>query len=201
MSYTPLTDFLALLRQTSGGERLASVPGLDYVVSALSRAGLFQLLVGQTAPTVNQATTVWLQPSVPSWVTEGIVFLWDAAAQVYVKATPALWDAFFTGSTGYVFQSVAGASGIVGVTTSILAVQRVAPVTTSLTLPTLVSHGTKPLHVVDWSTGVTGHTINLIPSGGTIMQQASWQLRSTSVQLSSVTLYPSLDLNGWIIAP
>ena len=62
MSYNPATDFIALLRLTAGGVRSEQMPGLDYVVAALARIGLFSLSVGQTAPTVNQATTVWLQP-------------------------------------------------------------------------------------------------------------------------------------------
>ena len=78
MSYNPATDFIALLRLTGGGVRSERMPGLDYVVAALARIGLFSLSVGQTAPTVNQATTVWLQPSQPSWLAEGTFYIWNS---------------------------------------------------------------------------------------------------------------------------
>ncbi len=96
MSYDPRTDFFALLRQTVSGVALTRAPGLDIVVDALARANLFKLSVGQTAPTVNQATTVWLQPAQPSWSAEGTVWLWDADAEEYVTATPELWSAVLT---------------------------------------------------------------------------------------------------------
>lgn len=205
MSYSPTTDFLSLLRQTSGGVRTERTPGLDYVVAALSRAGLFALSVGQTAPTTNQPTTAWLRPSVPSWVAEGSVFLWNPVTLEYEAATPSLWDALLlstASSIGYSFQSAAAGSNIVMAGTSLLAVQRAAPAATALTLPAVIAQAGKPLQIVDWSTGVTGHTITLNPIGGsTIMQQSSFELLSTAVQLSGVTLYPSPDLNGWVIAP
>lgn len=95
MAYTPASDFLALLRTTSGGVRMEQMPGLDWAVSALSRMNLIQLWVGQTAPTVNQASTVWLKPAIPSWTAEGTVFLWNGAA--FTVATPALWSTLIAG--------------------------------------------------------------------------------------------------------
>ena len=95
MAYDPGTDFLGLLRQESGVE-LERMPGLDYVVAALSRTGLINLYVGQTAPVSNQTTTAWFKPAVPSWTAEGQLFLWDASVGDYVLATPALWTALFT---------------------------------------------------------------------------------------------------------
>lgn len=202
MSYTPTTDFLALLRQTSGGVRTARMPGLDYVVAALARAGLFQLSVGQTAPTTNQQSTAWLQPSVPSWVAEGTVWLWNAVTSAYAPATPALWNALLAGGSVGSFQTVAGASAAVNSGASILAIQRASPAGTLLTLPSVVSRAGRSLQVVDWSTAVVNHQVTLTPAGGeTIMQQASWQLLSTAAQLGGITLYPSPDLNGWVIAP
>lgn len=201
MAYNSLTDFLALLRQTSGGVSTERMPGLDYVVAALARAGLFQLSVGQTAPTTNQQSTVWLQPSVPSWVAEGTVWLWNAATGAYAPATPALWNALLAPS-GYSFQSVAGAAGAILSGTSILAIQRAAPAATALVLPNLAAQWLtgRPLKIVDWSTAVANHTITLTtPDGSTIMQQASWKLLSSAVQLAGVTLNPSPDLNGWIV--
>jgi hypothetical protein len=91
MTYNPATDFLAMLRLSSDGTELLRGPLLDIVLSALSRAGLFTLSVGQTAPTTNQATTAWLQPAQPSWTAEGTLWLWDVNAAAYAAATPALF--------------------------------------------------------------------------------------------------------------
>lgn len=92
MSYEPTTDFLALLRLTAGGVRSERVPGLDFTVSALGRAGLISLFTGQTAPVVNPATTVWFKPAVPSWTGEGEIFIWNTGLAVYQHATPTLWS-------------------------------------------------------------------------------------------------------------
>lgn len=201
MSYTPTTDFLALLRQAASGVSVARMPGLDYVLSALARTGLFALSVGQTAPLVNQANTVWLLPASPSSTAEGKVFLWNSGTSAYELATPALWSALLSPSS-YAFQSVAGASNVVKPVTSLLAVQRTAPSVTTLILPGLATRTTKPLQIVDWSAAVVDHAITLTTAdGATIMQRASWLLRSTVDQLSGVTLFPSADLNGWVIAP
>lgn len=203
MSYTPTNDFLALLRQTSGGVRLERMPGLDFVVSAMARMGLFQLSVGQSPPTTNQTTTVWFQPSIPSWVAEGTVFLWNTAAAQYQAATPALWNILLS-PAGYSFQSVNIAASAVLAGTSILAVQRAAPAATALVLPNLAAQFLtgRPLKIVDWSTAVANHAITITtPDGTTIMQLASLGLLSSAVQLAGVTLYPVPDLNGWVIAP
>lgn len=93
MSYTPSTDFLALARQSANSVALARMPGLDFAVSALSRAGLFYVYEGQTAPTANQVTTVWFQPAQPSWTAEGKTWLWNVDTDTYELATPALWSA------------------------------------------------------------------------------------------------------------
>lgn len=203
MSYSPITDFLALLRQDGSSVELARMPGLDYVVSALARAGLCSLSVGQTEPNVNQPSTVWLQPAEPTWTAEGSVFLWNAFTGAYELATPALWTALLTLSlSGYLFQSAPNASNAVAALTSLVAVQRAAPTATTLRLPTVLSRGGKALQIVDWSTGVVNHTVTLVPAGAdTIMKLASWQLLSTVDQLAGATLYPATDLNGWVIAP
>lgn len=203
MSYNPLTDFLGLLRQDAGSVELERMPGLDYVVAALARAGLFSLSVGQTAPTSNQSTTVWLKPSVPSWVAEGTVFLWNASAGAYELATPALWNVIFS-PAGYAFQSVAGITNAINAGTTILAVRRAAPTATALVLPNLGAQWLtgRPLKIVDWSTAVVNHIITLTTlDGSTIMQLPSLQLLSSAVQLAGVTLHAVPDLNGWVIAP
>lgn len=205
MSYTPSTDFLALLRQTSGGVRVESTPGLDFVVAAMARAGFFTLSTGQTAPTSNQTSTAWFKPASPSWSAEGALYLWNAATSQYEPATMALWLAFLgPGLGGYSFQNVAAASAGVVAGTSLLAVQRVNPAATALTLPALAQQfaSGRKLQVVDFSTSVTLHAITLTtPDGATIMQRSSLRLQSTADSLASVMLTPSTDLNSWIIAP
>lgn len=199
MAYNPLTDFLTLLRNVGGVAAFAEMPGLDYVVAAMARAGLFRLWTGQSAPTVNQATTIWLSPSTPSWVAEGAVFLWNAASGTYEPATPALWAVLFAQPS---FQSIQDAAGSALAGTTLLAIRRAAPAATTVQLPSIASQGGKPLKIVDWSTSVATHDITLKAAGGeTVMRQTSWQLFSTADQLAGVTLHPSLDLNAWIIAP
>lgn len=92
MSYTPSTDFLALITQGKTGARMASMPGLDYVVAALARAGLITLWTDPgTAPPAGRTDLVWLKVSSSSWATEATVFLWDDDTGAYKPATPALW--------------------------------------------------------------------------------------------------------------
>lgn len=204
MSYDPNVDFLGLLRQTVSGVSEARMPGLDFVVAALSRTGLFRLSVGQTAPTVNQPSTAWFKPASPSYTAEGMLFLWDGATGQYEVATAALWIALLSGGSSYAFQSAASATNIITDGTSLLAVQRAAPTATSLILPNLINqfHTGRRLQIVDFSTSITKHVITLTTiDGSTIMQLPSWQLLSTSVQLAGVMLQPSPDLNSWVIAP
>jgi hypothetical protein len=205
MSYAPTIDFLALLRTTAAGVTNARVPGLDYVVAALVRAGMFQLSVSQTAPIVNQSTTAWLKPALPSWTAEGVLFLWNVRTLKYEIATPALWTALLGAiASGYSFQLATAAANTILAGTSLLAVQRAGPVTTSLVLPNLAAQwiSTRRLQIVDFSTAVTGHTITLTTAdGATIMQKTSWGLFSSADQLAGVMLQPTPDLNSWIIAP
>ncbi len=204
MSYVPATDFLALTRQTKGGVRVLRMPGLDYVMEALARIGLFQVWVAQTAPPTALNTTVWLKPAFPnSWAAEGVIYLYDAASASFLPATPALWSAFLSATTqSGVFQSVTGAAANLGISTTLLAIQRAAPVTTVITLPLVSVRIDRPVQIVDWSTGIVNHEITLNAAGGnTIMQRASFNLFSTADQLAGITLYPSMDLNGWVIAP
>lgn len=201
MAYNTFTDFLALLRQTASGVETARTPGLDYLIAALARAGLFSLSIGQTPPTANQPSTVWLVPANPSWTAEGKVFLWNAATQSYQLATPALWEVLLVApTTTTVFQSAAASANVVNVNTTLLAIQRNAPVATALTLPSVASRAGKALQIVDWSAAVVAHQIT-VSGPEVIMKGASLNLFSTTDQLAGVTLYPSIDLNGWVIAP
>lgn len=209
MSYDPTTDFFGLLRQVTSGVEAARMPGLDCIIFALSRAGMFRTYVGQTPPTSNQATTVWLKPSQPSWVAEGSVFLWDADAEAYALATPALWIALLTPATNadatpYVFQSVSTGTGTVSPGVSLLAIQRTAPTATVLTLPSLAAQFAtgRKLQIVDFSDSVTEHQIVIAtPDGAGIMKNLTWTIYSNAVQLAGLMLQPSPDLNAWIIAP
>lgn len=203
MSYNPIADFIGLLRTTSGGVRSVRMPGLDYIVAALARMGLFTLSVGTTAPITNQATTVWFQPALQPWAAEGVVFLWNIGTLQYEPATPALWDVLFSVGGGAVFQSVTGANATINAATTLLAIQRAAPANTALALPAVASRAQRVLRIVDWSTGVAAHTITITPDGAseTIMRLPGFSLVSTPDQLAGVALYPSTDLNGWVIAP
>lgn len=91
MVYNPATDFLALWRNIAGQVSKVEMPGLDYVVAALARAGVVTLSVSATAPVVNQPTTAWLQAAVPSNSAEGSLHLWDPTAAAYAAATPGLF--------------------------------------------------------------------------------------------------------------
>lgn len=210
MSYNPITDFLGLLRITGGGVRSERMPGLDFVVAALARAGLITLYVGQTAPTANQASTAWFVPASPSWTAEGALFLWNAINNDYEPATPALWTALLSlVLSGYSFQSVAAPANNISVGTTVLAVQRGngnAPTATSLVLPSLgaqwAKNPTGKLQIVDFSTDIVQHTITVSTAdGSTIMQRPNFLLYSTPDQLAGVMLQPVPELNSWIIAP
>lgn len=90
MPYNPATDLVGLWRNVAGQVSKLEMPGLDYVVAALARAGIITLSVSATAPVVNQSVTAWLQAAVPSYSAEGTLRLWDPVATTYVAATPAL---------------------------------------------------------------------------------------------------------------
>lgn len=106
-----------------------------------------------------------------------------------------------SGGSGPVRQ-VTTASDVIPALTPAVAIVRAAPVTTALTLPPVASQAGVPMHIFDWSSAVTGHTITITPNGAeTIMLASSWQIFSNSAQLGSMTLYPSTTLSGWYIAP
>lgn len=201
MSYNPATDFIGLLRLVGSGVRSERMPGLDYVVVALARAGLFALSIGQTAPTVNQPSTLWLQPAIPSWTAEGTLYIWNSVAGAYQQATPALWQAFLSPASN-IFQSLAAANNIINPGVSLAAVQRAAPANTAVQLPTVAAQvlTQKDIVLADYSTGVVNHTITLsTPDGATINQSAGWQLLSTAASLACVRLRPSIDLDSWVL--
>jgi hypothetical protein len=91
MSYAPSTDFVALWRNQSGGAAKAEMPSLDLVLQALNRAGLITVQFSDTQPTAGQPTTMWYRPANPTYIGEGVLYLWDATATAYVAATPTLF--------------------------------------------------------------------------------------------------------------
>jgi len=200
MAYDPAADFLALIRQTSGGARIGSMPGLDYVVAALERMGFCTVWANPDTPPTD-TTTVWLKTSSTSWAAEGSVFLFNVRTDNWEPATPTLWRDLSSGLAGYVFQLVTTGAANVGALTTMLAVQRDNPGITTLALPTVAGR-TTPLQIVDWSTNVAAHQLLYTPNGiETIMRRSNFSSYSTPDQLAGITLFPVPDLNGWVIAP
>jgi hypothetical protein len=116
MAYNFLTDFVGLWRATTGGVEKAEMPGLDFVVAALGRAGILNLVISGSPPVVNQATTAWFKPAVPDYAAEGVLYLWNGT--MYVPATPGLFYTFLSvslGASGLAIWLVTGApSDLVG---------------------------------------------------------------------------------------
>lgn len=100
MVYNPATDFLALWRSTGPNVVKLEIPGLDFVLTALARAGAINLTVSGTAPVANQATTAWLRAAAPSYSAEGAFFLWDKVTTAYLAATPRLFLQFLEATAG-----------------------------------------------------------------------------------------------------
>ncbi len=95
---------------------------------------------------------------------------------------------------------VVTADGSIATGTAAAAIQKASPTATALTLPSVANQNGVPLTIVDWSTGVTAHTITLTPAfGETIMRASNYLVYSNSAQLGSLTLYPSTTLNGWYV--
>lgn len=100
MSYNPATDFVALWRNIAGVVSKVEMPGLDWLIAALARAGIIVVSVSATAPVANQSTTAWLRAAVPSSSAEGTFFLWDKVTTAYLAATPGLFLQFLEASAG-----------------------------------------------------------------------------------------------------
>lgn len=177
MSYAPTTDFLALLRQTSGGVRTERMPGLDYVVAALARTGMIALAVGQTAPIVNQSTTAWFKSAIPSWSAEGALYLWNATTIQYELATPALWSSFFTATFAEIVQDVITVGPVnVQANATVVRVQNVgAPV--ALVMP-LAASKQGPVLVSDWANLAGTNNITISRSGADVFPNGAttWTL-------------------------
>lgn len=177
MSYAPTTDFLALLRQTSGGVRTERMPGLDYVVDAMARAGLIVLSISQTQPTSNQSTTAWFRPAIPSWNAEGALFLWNIVTAQYEPASPALWSAFFFFTSAGVVQdvTVAGPTNILANAAVVRVMNVGAPV--SLVMP-LAANKQGAVLVSDWANLAGANNITIARSGADVFPNGvtSWTI-------------------------
>lgn len=220
MSYQPTTDFLALLRQTAGGVRTERMPGLDFVVPALARAGLITLFVGQSAPVVNQASTVWFQPAASSWVSEGAIFLWDITVPpsgAYRPATPALWSTLIAGPIvaliplpSVVAPLVDGVAAV-GVSLAYTREDHRHPTDTSrapLASPTFTGSPQAPTAVLGDSSTLLATTAfviangglpppigSVIPYAGNVAPNANWQLCQGQA-VSRVTFAALLGVTG-----
>lgn len=163
MSYSSATDLLALLRVTGGGVRTERMPGLDYIIMALSRAGQFAVHIAATPPTANQQTTVWLKPAVPSWSAESTVFLYNTGTAQYEVATPALWAILIPGVVVQVTQdvAVAGPVNVLAAANVVRVLNVGAPVT--LVMP-LAANKVGGVLISDWA--------NLAGTNNIIIQRA-----------------------------
>lgn len=187
MSYAPTTDFLALLRLLPGGVRTERMPGLDYIVAALARAGQFALSVGQTPPTANQATTAWFVPASSSWASEGTLFLWNAATGAYELATPTLWAAIFTASNAAQVTQTVTAPGPANVLTNANAVlvNQAASAPIALVMP-LAANKIGPVLISDWKGDAgAGNTITVTLAGADTFPGGltSWQIADNAGSL------------------
>lgn len=99
MPYEPSTDFVGLWRAVLGGVEKSELPGLDFVVAALGRAGIIRVVFSEVAPTVNQSTTAWFRTAHPSYAAEGALYLWDQRLGTYVPATPELFLIYIMAAT------------------------------------------------------------------------------------------------------
>jgi hypothetical protein len=166
MAYTPSTDFLALLRRTSGGVRSALVPGMDYVVAALARASMFAVSVSQTEPTTDQATTIWVRPALPnSWAAEAAIFIYNTVTSEYEPATPALWASVLSGSGSQIVQEITVAGPVnIAFNASVVKVNQAvsAPITLVMPLALVKSGG---VLVSDWKGDSGANPITVQMSG------------------------------------
>lgn len=196
MAYNPATDFLGLLRSTGGGVRSARMPGLDFVIEAFIRAGFVSVSVGQTPPIVNQSSTVWFKPAVPSFNGEGQVNLFNPTAGAYQPATPALWALLLTVSTPapHVTPLTNPGPYTALLTDQVLLVKQAvgAPITINVDW----SARTTPLRIVDGKGDAAAHPITITPAAG----QTQLALLNFSYVIDgnggSITLTPLPDGTG-----
>jgi microcystin-dependent protein len=184
VAYNSATDFLALLRNVTGSVEIEQMPGLDYVVAALARAGFITVSIGQTPPLVNQPTTVWFQPQQPSWNGEGQLNIWNPAVGAYQNATPALWALLLSGATpSGVLPLMDATPAETGVSLAFARADHVHPTDTTrapIASPIFIGEPQAPTPTAgDNSTNIATTafvdtaTIGLVPIGGVVAYAAS----------------------------
>jgi hypothetical protein len=95
-------------------------------------------------------------------------------------------------------QIVTTSSDTIESSTTVVAIERAAPFTTALALPSGLDG--QRITIVDWSTSVTSHTVTITPDGDqTIMLAASWEFLSDATRLGAVTLHFNEELDGWYV--
>lgn len=163
----------SLLGVTNGGSGAASFTAYSVLCGGTTSTGALQNVSGVGSS--GQVLTSQGAGAVPAW--SGI----PSSEPVVVVTT---------------------SSASIAAKTIAVAVQRTAPSTTALALPTVASQNGIPMHIFDWSTSVTDHAITITPSGSEkIMLASTWPIYSNASSLAGVTLYPSTTLGGWYIAP
>lgn len=169
MSYTPSTDFLSLFRRTSGGVRSLSVPGLDWLVSAFARAGLFQLAVSDTPPTSDQSTTAWFRTASSSWASEGALFLWDADIGDYAPATTMLWAELLSATNTATNIQIITTAGPIDInrTADIVLVNQTIGAPITLVMP-LASTKVGGVLISDWKGDASLNAISIVRSGADV---------------------------------
>jgi len=196
MSYAPTTDFVSLLRLvSSGGVRVERMPGLDFVVIALARAGFFDLSVSDTAPTTSQTTTAWFRPAKPSWAAEGVLYLWDADSLSYQPATTMLWSELLITSKATTNTQMIKTPGpvTIGATIDHVLVNQTVSAPITLILP-LASTKPNEVLVCDWKGDAgLGNTISIQTTGTDIFPGAitTWQIAANT---GSVLFHPITGL-------
>lgn len=165
-------------------------------MAALSRIGLFRLVVSPTAPTSNQALTVWLKPNLPSWTGEGTVFLWDVVTATYLPATPGLWNAVLDADTTtvvYVTLTAPGPYAARPFDDVIFVKQTIgAPLTVNVDW----SVRTKPLTIVDAKGDALNNNISITPALGQTQMALLNYTYIIDSNGASITLRPLPDGSG-----
>jgi hypothetical protein len=81
-------------------------------------------------------------------------------------------------------------------------VNRSNPVLTVLQLPDVAARGLLPVSIFDWSDLSGEHEIDVVPAAGQLILPSGTQFTmvSTPTARAGVTLYPSVELGGWLRA-